>query len=73
MENPICALCGGEFTDFPALSRVDSQTEICSRCGWREACIPQTIAAFKVLWDAAPGKPKNFFKHFRKSRNQHGA
>lgn len=32
-----CPKCGMEFTEYPALSRVDNETEICPECGVREA------------------------------------
>jgi predicted RNA-binding Zn-ribbon protein involved in translation (DUF1610 family) len=33
----VCPKCGKETTDFPAISRVDNKTEICSQCGMVEA------------------------------------
>lgn len=33
----ICPICGQEYAEPPALSRVDNKTEICSLCGTREA------------------------------------
>lgn len=33
----ICPKCGREYEGYPALSRVDNKTEICSECGMREA------------------------------------
>lgn len=33
----ICPRCGKETTDFPAISRTDNKTEICSQCGIDEA------------------------------------
>ena len=32
-----CPSCGKMTTDFPALSRRDNMTDICSACGTREA------------------------------------
>lgn len=32
-----CPICSGYYVDYPALSRKDNATEICSRCGVREA------------------------------------
>ena len=32
-----CPLCGKEYSDHPALSRKDNQTEICPDCGTMEA------------------------------------
>ncbi len=51
-----CPLCGLILVGYPALSRVDNKTDICSNCGLREALIPQTVKAFKKLWSVAPGK-----------------
>jgi len=44
MEKPevsawVCPRCGKETTDFPALSRRDNETEICSACAMEEALI----------------------------------
>lgn len=33
----ICPVCGKSYTDRPALSRVDNETQICPDCGTREA------------------------------------
>jgi len=33
----VCPICHTEVTDFPALSRRDNKTEICSDCGTRDA------------------------------------
>ena len=33
----ICPMCGGIMSSYPALSRRDNKTEICSDCGIREA------------------------------------
>ena len=35
----ICPRCGEETTSFPALSRRDNKTKICSKCGTEEAMI----------------------------------
>jgi hypothetical protein len=32
-----CARCGGELPKYPALSRRDNHTRICSDCGFLEA------------------------------------
>lgn len=37
METFICPICQKETTEFPALSRKDNKTEICSDCGTNEA------------------------------------
>ena len=36
-ENGTCPLCKGELGKYPAISRKDNKTEICSNCGTREA------------------------------------
>ena len=41
----ICPICGESYSEPPALSRIDNQTEICSSCGIRQAVgalIPNT-------------------------------
>ena len=37
LEIQRCPKCGKEFTEYPALSCEDNETEICSECGVREA------------------------------------
>lgn len=36
-QRRICPKCGSEYTEHPALSRVDNETLICPDCGVREA------------------------------------
>lgn len=33
----ICPSCGKEYEGYPALSRIDNKTPICSECGVKEA------------------------------------
>lgn len=33
----ICPICGGRYTEPPALSRADNTTDICPSCGMMEA------------------------------------
>lgn len=33
----VCPRCGKEYSDRPAISRVDNKTPICPDCGTREA------------------------------------
>lgn len=33
----ICPVCGDEYTEHPAISRKDNITEICPKCGMKEA------------------------------------
>jgi transposase len=35
----ICPRCGEEYTTFPAISRSDNKTEICSGCGKTEGML----------------------------------
>lgn len=44
LEIQRCPKCGKEFTEYPALSREDNETEICPECGIAEA-----ISAFVGL------------------------
>jgi len=37
IEKHMCPKCGKTYAGFPAISRVDNKTEICSRCGQMEA------------------------------------
>jgi len=39
METRQCPRCGQDYVGFPALSRVDNKTEICSPCGTEEGLI----------------------------------
>lgn len=39
MKKWICPFCGKETTEYPALSRSDNKTKICSECGMKEAMI----------------------------------
>lgn len=36
-ETKRCPICGKNYTGYPALSRKDNKTKICSECGLREA------------------------------------
>lgn len=33
----VCPICGKEYSGYPAISRRDNKTEICSDCGTAEA------------------------------------
>jgi hypothetical protein len=37
--NKICPRCDKQYTGYPALSRRDNNTDICSSCGTEEAFI----------------------------------
>lgn len=39
----ICPHCGKRYADFPALSRRDNKTNICSECGRKEAFIDRIL------------------------------
>lgn len=36
-KRKICPQCGRPIAGYPAISRKDNKTEICSHCGYREA------------------------------------
>ena len=36
-QRKVCPICQREYTGYPAISRVDNKTQICSDCGVREA------------------------------------
>lgn len=37
MDKRICPVCKKEYIGYPAISRRDNETEICSKCGVDEA------------------------------------
>ena len=37
LKERVCPKCGKTYTRYPALSRVDNETEICPDCGILEA------------------------------------
>lgn len=37
MNKRRCPICGREYSDHPAISRADNETEICPDCGSRQA------------------------------------
>ena len=37
LNMPLCPSCNEHYSGFPALSRRDNKTDICSACGTREA------------------------------------
>lgn len=39
LEIQKCPKCGKEFTEYPAISMDDNVTEICPKCGTREALL----------------------------------
>lgn len=38
-QKPICPRCGRTYTGYPAVSRADNNTDICSDCGRQEALV----------------------------------
>lgn len=40
-----CPRCGRDYTEYPALSRLDNATEICSQCGIEEAMEDHTTGS----------------------------
>jgi len=47
MKTKICPDCKKKYTGYPALSRKDNKTEICSNCGLKEAV--QDFLKFKKI------------------------
>lgn len=50
-----CPKCGKIYIRYPALSRVDNETEICPECGIHEAVeaytkIYQCLALVNIFW-----------------------
>lgn len=43
MRSKKCPRCGKIYTEYPALSRRDNRTNICSACGVEEAMIDARI------------------------------
>lgn len=41
----VCPICGKVYHEYPAISRLDNQTEICSECGIRQALASIGIGA----------------------------
>ena len=39
LEVRVCPICNQSYTDYPAISRIDNETEICTSCGVAEAFI----------------------------------
>lgn len=39
----ICPKCGKEYTGYPAVSREDNLTKICTECGIREALMDADV------------------------------
>lgn len=37
MQERTCPRCSQKYLDYPAISRLDNETEICSTCGQVEA------------------------------------
>ena len=36
-KSRVCPLCGKQYSDYPAISRKDNRTKICTSCGQAEA------------------------------------
>lgn len=85
-EIKICLRCGKEYMEYPALSRVDNKSEICSGCGIEEAMIefaflsiPNSTDKTKKLEDnlnnltlmmVKLSKESLKYKHYNKIKNQ---
>lgn len=71
--NETCPLCGKTYSGYPALSRVDNKTDICSDCGTREAMRPQTVESFRALWKESkviPVSIQTALDNWGKTQNQ---
>ena len=44
-----CPRCKKDYTEYPALSRVDNKTNICSKCGTAEAMWDFTYRGSKPM------------------------
>lgn len=53
-KNKLCPRCKRLIIGYPALSRIDSKTEICSKCG--------TIEALEVFIQAQKGGQRKCLK-----------
>lgn len=42
LRERLCPRCGNTYLDYPAISRKDNETEICSTCGQAEALLQMT-------------------------------
>lgn len=85
-EIKICLRCGKEYTEYPALSRVDNKSEICSGCGTEESLmefaflsIPNSTDKVKkldntlnILTLVMVKLPKDSlkYKHYKKIKDQ---
>ena len=47
MEQRHCPRCDLDYVGYPALSRVDNKTEICSQCGTEEGILALMAALDK--------------------------
>lgn len=65
MKNRTCPLCGKTYTEYPALSRRDNETEICPACGMREALEDYYGASLdEVEEDYETMEPEDFVKKY---------
>lgn len=61
-EVRICSVCLTDYTDHPAISRMDNITEICPQCGQLEAMRIWTQYIYKINKEQ-----KNKCKHKKKN------
>lgn len=47
VEAQICPTCNKPFFEYPALSRKDNKTHICSQCGQEEAMVSFSMNSIK--------------------------
>lgn len=58
----ICPKCGKVISDYPALSRKDNRTEICSNCGTLEA-LESVIEYERKIKNDKKKKRKNIYRN----------
>ncbi|WP_291632231.1 hypothetical protein [Clostridium sp.] len=50
-EEKTCPICGNKYYGYPAISRIDNETEICPNCGTK-----QGIEAMQNYYSKKPEK-----------------
>lgn len=58
-EKMICPICGKEYTERPALSRLDNETEICPDCGMAQA-LKAWEDAKSIIYDTSKQPRRKF-------------
>lgn len=58
MTSRVCPRCGNTYYDYPAISRKDNKTEICSNCGLAEALLQMAGKLDEDEWKIKPKENK---------------